>query len=1261
MPEKRLPVEHLTPHLDLLQEEYLLIQAWKKTASYIRQHNWYVDTLQLDRTAIDLRSFIENLRNRIKARDWKSGELRIVLAPKKQQWEKTSKDPASWQAVKDKNKPAVPLRPLAQVDIGEQVTATALMLCLANRVETEQGDPRNEIRDAVTRRTIISYGNRLFCDRRGKELCHRWGSAKLYRAYYQDYKKFLSRPDSIVKSIEKRKASSETSIFVVHSDLKQFYDRVRPHHLADALQRLKRDDDERPFFDFAEQVLSWTWSPLDRAEINLYTEQTKIPDFEQIALPQGLVSSGFFANVVLLDFDRKLREEIGENIAEDMRLEDACRYVDDLRITLTSHHSHDPAYVKDAVTPWLQQLLASVVPGLDINADKTEASQVDRSDNPLINQSTKMNRIQSAISGGFDAIGGIEILDSIQSLMRSQEALHQKTDKTIWQFSPITDVRKETVARFTAARYRTTYRSIRPLLLDDREPSDTGNTASPDAALRMNYLDVKTQRELDEDMHIFALGLIERWVADPSNVRLLRIGFDLYPNPKILREVLKMIGSQANRRKAPRRVAWYCLSELLRAGATETGWVEDKEAMPNPVFVREYRKELRAEAMRLVRRASRSIPWYLRQQALLFLSVCPPDKTTITPRGNQNETRCYRELIEFLQSGKIGPKTPGPEFATLAVLARRSFPNKEVTSKRILRELTPSRASAIAARDPSFAYYLVTHEDCPFSTMRLPAHIKQDFCLEKSTFAQTTLQSLADIVLRSRQTPNILGNELAVLYFAEKFLEQLEETPSTRRIITPGQVGIEIKAMDEHATKIKRLEIDFGSPSDLNSLYQPPSWGTEDECWRFNLGYLIRFILTEQPDFTRRVFPSTYWREKTSTYRKAESHWYQRLHGLFNGQQAFGGDWVPISDWMEQFLLALLRWPGCRLPEAFEYIDYGPGPTLENIQARIEVLTNAMGDTSRTQLLTINAQRKKPRPEHALRICVVQTAVPEFDDFQKDDLALSGRSIRKKHRNHLSAALAAVVRVMNLRNTHMENGGGLDWLILPELAVHPKDVKTHLMPFARAHKTLILAGVTYEKLLEREKLPSNPAFQNSAIWILPEWSEASGLQLRTRRQGKQHLSPAEKDFGSGPESVQGFRPCQWLVSYPWSEVPSDRPLRLAGSICYDATDLEIVTTLRNQSDILAIPSLNQDVKTFDQMALALHYHMFQLVIVANSGQYGGSNAYWPAAKSFNRQIFHLHGQLQASIVFFEIDDIKKFQNRVRLDNSNWKYPPAGFR
>jgi len=97
-----------------------------------------------------------------------------------------------------------------------------------------------------------------------------------------------------------------------------------------------------------------------------------------------------------------------------------------------------------------------------------------------------------------------------------------------------------------------------------------------------------------------------------------------------------------------------------------------------------------------------------------------------------------------------------------------------------------------------------------------------------------------------------------------------------------------------------------------------------------------------------------------------------------------------------------------------------------------------------------------------------------------------------------------------------------------------------------------------------------------------------------------------------------------------------------------------------------------DVNTFDNMAQALHYHMFQMVIVANNGQYGGSNAYAPYKELFTKQIFHLHGQPQASVAFFEIDNIEEFITRgitarspdLATSNSSsqspvWKYPPAG--
>ena len=144
--------------------------------------------------------------------------------------------------------------------------------------------------------------------------------------------------------------------------------------------------------------------------------------------------------------------------------------------------------------------------------------------------------------------------------------------------------------------------------------------------------------------------------------------------------------------------------------------------------------------------------------------------------------------------------------------------------------------------------------------------------------------------------------------------------------------------------------------------------------------------------------------------------------------------------------------------------------------------------------------------------------------------------------------------------------------------------------------------------------------------------------MLTRRQGKCHLAPNEERLNASGVVVQGFRPCQWLVGYRWSDCCQDPPLWLTSSVCYDATDLRLAADLRHHSDVFAIPALNRDVSTFDRSALALHYHMFQMVIVANNGLYGGSNAYVPDKDPYIRQVFHLHGQPQASVAFLEIDN-----------------------
>ncbi|MYC62895.1 MAG: RNA-directed DNA polymerase [Caldilineaceae bacterium SB0661_bin_34] len=588
--------EQLEPSVELLHMEYVLIQAWKKTASYIRYHNWFSDTLALDQAAVNLPTFLGELRERLQSSEsWENDPLRIVPAPKSQCW-RVRED--VWEPVEE-GASLAQLRPLAHVSLADQVVATALMLCLADRVETLQRDPRQLVSAQQARRRVVSYGNRLFCDAMGGELRHRWGSTKLYRAYYQDYRAFLSRPEVVAESIP---ADKGKHIYVVHADLRQFYDRVRPDNLAEAINQIRHDGDDPAFFSLMTSVLNWGWHPSDEENVRIYAEQTGLEDFTRVALPQGLVASGFFANVVLLSFDEALRVAIGTEIAPGIQLADACRYVDDLRILIavapnSDYSSND---LEETVSCWLSQVLEENGPSLRLSSEKTQIAPLGGDDRPLVRQSAKMNRIQSAVSGGFDALGGEEILDAIQGLMRAQEALSVGDDSG-WRFSPVPDVQDDTVARFGAARFRTTFRSIRPLLQDDDESEETevGRVeVQPAARIRA----ARTRGELDEDARAFALGLIKRWIEDPSNVRLLRIGLDIWPDVEVLRDVISLLRpftEKGGHRKGPRQVAWYCLAEVLRAGATETGLVADTESLPSRIDLAAYRDELRREAVRL--------------------------------------------------------------------------------------------------------------------------------------------------------------------------------------------------------------------------------------------------------------------------------------------------------------------------------------------------------------------------------------------------------------------------------------------------------------------------------------------------------------------------------------------------------------------------------------------------------------------------------------------------------------------------------------
>ena len=1240
--------EKLEPRMELLYEEYVLVQAWKKTASFIRYHNWYFDTLALDHAAVNLPDFIHELRQRLLSSDnWSNKYLRIVPAPKSQRW--TIQANGNWVPARRQGK-STRLRPLAHVDLAEQVAATAVMLCLADRVESLQGDTRIPIADPKSHDRVISFGNRLYCDEVGGKLRHRWGSAKLYRAYYEDYRTFLSRPKKLVELIPDL---LDKNTFVVHADLKQFYDRVSPNMLSDAIHRIIRSSEESDFFSFVESLLNWNWHPNDEREVKRYARESELGEFTTVVLPQGLVASGFFANVILLNFDDVICASIGSEIDSGIRIVDACRYVDDLRILISIHPLISNISTSDLevkVSEWLSRLLDTFAGGLELSEDKTQVVQIDGDERPLLQQSLKMNQIQSAVSGGFDALGGEEILDSIQGLMQAQAAL--RVQESNWKFSPVPDVRDETVARFSAARYRSTYRSIRSLLPEIRDDYDQ-TSENYESLMGNRFRTSRTRSELDGNAKVFAFSLVQRWIDDPSNVRLLRIGLDIWPDLELLREVLNLLRPytlKGGRRNDSRRVAWYCHAEILRAGSTETGLTNEAESLPSQLDIDSYRKELYSEAIRIVNLPRTTVPWYLRQQAFLFMAAYGDSKTIIASTTRESESKQYLSLIRFLAGDLQGLKTI--DLATLAIITRRSFLNRDRAIELITPFLNRSLLQKIARTDPSFCIELFDANIRNNLFLDLPPQIRYDLCLDSGACSDQ-FETLPNLILKSHPK-GCLRNELSLLYFSVKFIDQWRKLKEPPKTITPGQVAVKLR-VDQNVADVENVQI-LNNKTDISaSMYEVPSWCNEKDHWRFQLGFLLRFILSGQPDFTRPVRRIS-WKEDEQCYRPAESHWYQRLHGLYTGQPAFGDDWLPISEWSESLLLALMRWPGCHISSEFKWVGQSIGRVRRQLLKRIEKLEKLRGRASGLLLLPIAQNSQTTIFNRSLRACVVQTVIPTVEDYEKD-LTLDDPGTRQKHRNHLSAALAAVEKNLTLRGTHKCNGWQLDWLILPELSVHPDDVHTHLIPFARAHKTIVLCGLSYQELFEGEPLI------NSALWVIPEYSKSMGLQIRIRRQGKYHLAADEQKFnGNNARRVQGFRPCQWLIGYPWSKFSNAPLLRLTSSVCYDATDLDLIADLRTESDVFAIPALNRDVKTFDQMALALHYHMYQIVVVANNGQYGGSNAYFPHSNAHIRRMFHTHGQEQVSIKFFEIEDIKSFirhRRGIEVGKNDWKYPPAG--
>lgn len=1233
--------QRLAPRMEYLADPVVLSLAWKKASAYVRRHNWYADTLELDSSGLDLEGLTQTWAAELASGTFEPSQARLVPAPKNGRWTFHPDAPGGWGPAASDGKDGEPerlaLRPLAHLGIREQTAAAAVMLCLADCIESAQGNPAIASAEAKAQ-GVCSYGNRLYCHWSAdhKKARFAWGSADTYSRYYQDYQQFVSRPRDVALASEADASGRGERLYVVKLDLSSFFDCIDLETLIAKLRaeytRFRQVAPEQPecddnFWRAAEQVLRLRWAPAD-APLASLLKGGALPQ----GLPQGLMASGFLANAYLLDFDRTMGRKCGERacvaVADaSVVVHDYCRYVDDLRLVVAAPADLTPSQFEADVASWVQSLLDRSVGDaagkgkLLLNQKKTESELLTHVAGAT-SVAARMRQVQQQLSGPFDLSSLEELETALNGLLSMAEAESAQTRKrTPGDLPPLAvvsrppmDVRDDTLTRFAAFRLCKSLRHRR-LLADLNEVKDGRSVGDL----------------LLQDFELTARRLLGSWAENPSLVQVLRYAFDLFPGPELLQDVLDALDRKLQHAKQfpdQAAVAWYVLAELFRAAATETGKrLAADEGFLVGDLVR-YREDLAAYAEGVLQVGEG--PWFVRQQAALLLAtLCSP--TTLV--GEEPELSRYRALNEYLRGSVpsepmraqdiLGAAVIGYQVTGDAAHFKRWFKRFAATvgksgavhalelvyrgSVRLFDAITTPGEGAAARAKGILTRELAMHVDSRWLDSALP--LSADWTpLSRAITHPTHPFRHENALLR-------LAIEIAGLPDWEKQGEYCYTVFDIEVRCAQWQ------ALDDPFGGDLRVRLAPNAAARYGPRHETPAWVHSDKAWKYALGSILRAAAVGSNDFTLG------WRigvEEIGWYRGLPSTAARRRLGMLHTSQALGGSVSSVTPWFSGLLSALLRWPGVEAWIDEHDADRAdtPAEMLAILDARIEGQRQLYGRSSGSPVYRYPVPWKS-RERGALRVAVVQGLLPSLADYGRGLDALDKPPYRAHHRNHTAALLRLAAK--KLRTYESLRGKArkpvVDLVVLPEYSVHVDD-----QDLLRAFSDETGAMLHYGLLGARH--PVCGSHTNAARWLIPVRTPRRRSWIEVD-QGKRHLTGEEQKLGVA----------QWCPYRVVVELQLDEGVayRMVGAICYDATDLALAADLKNESHLFLVPAANKDIKTFDSMAAALRYHMYQHVVICNTGEFGGSTAQAPYDEEHRRTISHAHGSDQIAVAVFNID------------------------
>jgi len=1311
----------LAPQGHYLLDVVVLSQAWKKSHAFIRRHNWYADVLELDSSTIDLEQRLVRWSADVARSDFKPDDLLLVPAPKSAKWEfrprtvtptlddllnleidelgsePTFNDwrpkPRKVDAASQTDGIQIPqkLRPLAHLSVRDQTLATAVMMCLAEAVETAQGDPTEKDLQKIRERGVVSYGNRLHCrwtetpNARGRAHFS-WGNSRTYRQYFQDYRAFLARPRRVCAELMPQ-VQPGRELFVVSLDIKSFFDRIDRAALLQELRRLEagyreiiglpdRMASDESFWDRTARIFDWRWRDGEhgQAELILGPGATEL----DLGLPQGLVASGFLANAYLVGLDRELHQAAcnASELAGGIKIHDYCRYVDDIRIVAEAR-SGSGGIAQDVIQKRVEEFVrreliahqgrlgASRV--LELSDDKCTVTPY-RSISAQSNLSALMDVLNSELSGTFDIESLTQAAGGLDGLLWMSDQIDDSDEPKPSRLSlatiamPNTDVRDDTVKRFVGTRLAQLMRH-RLAMTDITAAADAGETLSGRVTNGM---------ALAHEFESTARKLIKCWAENPSLALLLRCGMDLFPHPKLLTPVVEALGVKLfaaldaldSEELRQVRVAEYVVADLLRAGAVETGF-RDVEEYPESVDILGYREDLGVLARRIISER-RTSPWYLLQQAYLYLASISDVSLAASRTKMPAEVLAYRTLQRTMM---FEPAHSRDLIATLplALVAQQLSPSSRrfgawlAEGLRLTEDEDDQAAivTTVALNRPDLVMAALNSKGGRpprWKKFVPPALIEANRKPPAKRFG-TPRRAERPLLQIMTDADNVFGQENGVLMLARALLKAEDIQKHLSAGLSASDVALtcadwsRVQALPEEAEFLSVLLIK-GSEAP-NPLYANPPWVGEDKAWLYGLGRILRAALTGEFDFTSRRYLVT---EEVGRYSGLRSTWFKRRFGLLNSGRGLMDEPGPVSPWLSGLLSTLLQWPGVEF-RANDAAEAGAARTPEElllfIERRIVEQRALFGVRSKTPMYVVPTDDHAPLQDRPLRVAIVQPMRPRRDEFDVKDPTHWTPGVLAEHRRHLAEVCRLAYQKLrtwaSAQPPKLGDDEGeepvVDVILFPELAVHPEHVFL-LRRLSDKLRSNIFTGLTF---LHSAKLG---APINQGLWLIRTESPGHGRSIQYAWQGKLHPMKLEREMG-----VKGYRPHLTLVELP---VGTKTRTRIAASICYDATDLDLVADLRDKSDMFLVAALNQDVQTFDNMVAALHFHMYQPVVLANSGEFGGSTAQAPLPKH-ERLIAHVHGNNQVAVSVFEIDPAPFKSTSPGKVAKELKAAPAGYR